>query len=238
MGKLLVVIPDDPDTNEAYYSQIAETFYRESYDILIVGKPGEDNYKKRSLDSREERIEDVVSLLATCDSLYHEDFYLMGIGQGAYLLPALNERLDPTGMIMINAGVLSPLAELEYLLEDDSITPGNQNLFSIYGLDDKQMLELKLDNIRDEPFGTLQLAPSSNRNWLSYYEKPLMNQLSKIGGEVLWINHTSYPLISVSGFELADKILAPYNNIEYSKSTRKTDDREFESRVKYMISRR
>ena len=237
-GKLLVIIPDDPDTNQTYYQGIAELFKRKDYDILIIGKPGEDNYKKRSLDSREERIEDVVSLLSVSDSLYNKELVLLGVGEGAYILPALASRLKPASIIFINSGVLSPLAELEYISGADSLTEANEKLLSLYGIDEMDMLRYKIENIKTEPFGAMQMAPASNRCWLSYYEVPLLNQLGGVTDPVYWFNYQDYPLISARGFELADKVLQGYKQVSYhSLKTVKKDGSMVEREILSTINK-
>ena len=217
-GKLLAIIPDDPDTNSHYFSSIAKELSATGYDVIVIGKPGEDTYKKRSLDSREERIEDVVTLLTASDSLYRKELIILGAGQGAYILPALEPRLQPGALVFVNAGVLSPLAELEYITNSDSLSGGNESLLNYYGIDDRDMLSSKIENIKNEAFGSMQLAPASNRCWMSYYQSPLINQLALLQLPVLWYNYEDYPLISIPGSELTEKILDNYPNIRYAKS--------------------
>lgn len=215
-GKLLVVIPDDPDTNRRYYAHILEIQQKKFFDIMIIGKPGEDYNMKRSLDDREERIEDVVTVLNASDSLYRNDLILLGSGQGAYILPALQSRLKAKAAIFINAGVLSPLAELEYIARSDSLSKANDFLLHFYGIEKIDMLQLKVDLIKKETFGSAQLAPSSNRCWQSYYNYPLITQLNLLDIPVLWFNYESYPLLSVPGIALTDNILSAYQDIQYS----------------------
>lgn len=238
-GRLLVIIPDDPDTNRVYYSHIAQTLEKKAFDVMLIGKTGEDNYKKRSLDAREERIEDVVSLVSASDSLFSKELILLGCGQGAYLLPALQNRLKARAVICINAGVLSPLAELEYMVSSDSLSKANQILLNIYGIDEMEMLQSKIDNIKNEAFGSMQLAPSSNRCWQSYYNNPLLSQLSSFDVPVLWYSYRSYPLLSLPGMALSEKILAAYPEIQYSVLKKAGKNQEqIERDVLSLISKR
>lgn len=235
-GKLLLVLPDDPDTSRSYYQNLLDYFYHHSYHIIIVAKPGDDSFKKRLLDTREDRIEDVVSLLSARDSLYHQDLILLGTGQGAYLIPALSKRMKASHLIMINAGVLSPMAELEYITTADSLSAANEHLLNLYGLD-KLYLSQKLENIKKEPFGADQLAPSSNRNWLSYYESPVLNQLSGTNTSLYWYNFSDYPATSVTGLALLEQIAAGYPNINYMLLKKQTAADEMKSALKQMISK-
>lgn len=219
-AKLLVIIPDSPDTNKVYYHNLIDYFYSQSYHIIVIDKPGGDTYKKRALDSREERIEDIINLLSPMDSLYSEELILAGVGEGAYVVPALSKRLEPSFALMINCGILSPLAELEYISIADSLSLFNEKLLALYGLDQGGLSE-RITNINKDAFGPLQLAPSSNRNWLSYYNSPLLNQLGDIGAPVLWYNYYNYPLCSVSGLGLLEEVVKTYPEITYRKLSKK-----------------
>ena len=224
--KYLVVLKDEPDTNQNYYKGLIELFHKDSYGVLIIGKPGPDTYKKRALDAREERIEDVVRLLNSSDSLIGKDMILLGIGQGAYLIPELSKRLQVKGAIMINAGVLSPLAELEYLCVEDSLSVPNQKLLNYYGLEPLELCN-RIDNIKKEPFGSLQLAPSSNRCWLSYYNSPVLDQLSTLRAPIYWYNFANYPGISSTGLKIQQNILRSYNSIKYTYKKNKGAEQQF-----------
>ncbi len=213
-GKLAVVLPDNPDTNQSYYAPITDYLFKHSFDVVLIHKPGEGNFKKRSLDAREERMEDIISLISSMDSLYGEELILIGVGEGAYLLPALSQRLHASQLIILNAGVLSPLGELEYMSISDSLSPANEVLLARYGLDQNSLSE-RIKLIKTDTFGPLQLAPSSNRNWLSYYESPMMGQLASLQTPVYWYNYSDYPLISVTGMELLERIVSSHNYISY-----------------------
>lgn len=237
--KTLVVLPDDPDTSRLYFQPVLEWFYAKDYHLLVIRKPGEDTFKKRSLDSREDRIEDVVSILTASDSLWENELVILGCGEGAYLIPALCSRLQPKAVIMMNAGVLSPLGELEYMSTDDSLTDASQKVFVNYGLDNPQMLKERIANIIAAPFGPLQLAPSENRNWLSYYQKPLLEQLPQLRCDSYWINFETYPLLSVSGIGLTNQILKTYPRIHYQTyPDTESGLPEIEKQLKEVISKR
>ena len=237
-GKLVVIIPDDPDTNHNYYLALAEKFHSKAYNIMLIGKPGEDSYKKRSLDSREARIEDIVRLLNTSDSLFKENLVLVGSGQGAYLLPEVFSRINPSLVIMLNAGVLSPLAELEYIMDGDSLSAANRDLLAWYGIDNMDMLREKITNIKEQEFGTIQLAPSSNRNWMSYYRKPLLNQIEQVNCGIMWINYEDYPLLSVTGLDLTESIVVRNANIKYLVLKNTNAKAEIETYLNHYLNKR
>lgn len=220
-ASLLLVVPDDPDTTRTAVRDIILSFHDEGYHVLIAEKPGADIYKKRVLDSREERIEDIVKLVNALDSLWSADLVILGYGQGGYLLPALGQRLEPSMLIAVNTGSLSPLAELEYIAAADSLSESEQQVLNRYGMD-QASLEERVSTIKNEPYGALQLAPLANHSWLSYYNNPLLNQLPKVDCPVLWINYQDAPLLSAKGEALVKTLISRLPNYQYYVVDEKT----------------
>ncbi|MDZ7845575.1 MAG: hypothetical protein U5L96_01660 [Owenweeksia sp.] len=202
----------------------------------MPGKPGADVFRKRMLDSREERINDLIGLLSRLDSLHQKELVIMGIGAGAYLLPEMSEQLSEVHLIMVNAGVYSPLHELEFMSTTDSLAPANHEFLSYWNLD-QASLSRKVEKIITEPYGIDQLAPSSNRNWVSYYNSPVIDDIYNLDQPLLWVTFSEYHLLSLQGKALASQILKKLPTLNYhliEGSGTLSNDKEMNKLLQYI----
>ena len=213
-SKLLVLINDSPDTLDLAKSALAQAFFERGFHILIPVKAGSDPLQKRSLDSKDERVQDLAGLIQRLDSLHSQFLVVFGMGEGAYTIPELSQKINASHLIMLNAGFHSPFYELQKIASLDSLAPRHQELLSYYGLSQQELMS-KLQLIRQETYGIDQLATSSNQNWLSYYADPLINELFPTKTPLLWINFESYPLLTDETLNLVKTIYRQAPKAQY-----------------------
>ncbi len=205
--KLALIIPDNPDTLDLAQSELARMLIKNSYRVIIPGKPGNDTREKIELDNKNYRIQDINNLLKSIDTAEIRDFVIIGIGEGGYLVPDISYSLAPAPSFVINAGPASPLQEYKNLVSDSIINHGFLNpILAANFVFTKDELAPQIARIEENPFGEPQLFGGSNAYWVSYYEDPLMNRIIKPGGKTYWIISNNYPLISANNKDLAEGI--------------------------------
>ena len=204
---LALLLPDNPDTLNLAESGLSRMLVKNGYRIIIPGKPGTDTREKIELDNKSYRIRDINNLLSSIDTSSIEDFIIIGIGEGGYLVPDISFSIPSKAAFVINAGPASPLAEYQNLvygkIQDYTFL---NSVLSANLLFNKGELAEQIARITENPFGEPQLVGGSNAYWISYYEDPLMNRIIKPDGLTYWMISENYPLISDENKKLAMQV--------------------------------
>ncbi len=213
---LALLLPDNPDTLNLAQSELSRMLVKNGYRVIIPGKPGKNILEITELDNKSYRVQDINNLLKSIDTAGIDDFIVIGIGEGGYLVPDISYTLPPKVSIVINAGPASPLDEYQNLIsgkvEDrkflNSILAANL-LFS------QAELAAQIKRIEENPYGEPQLLGGSNRYWMSYKEDPLMNRIVTPASSAVWMISQNYPLISAANKNLAKEICSGFSYLSY-----------------------
>lgn len=197
-SKVVLILPDNPDTVQLASTPITALLKKEGYDILVVNKPGANIQEIHSLDSRSNRINDIVSVFQNEIAGRYDHFVLFGLGEGAYLLPYLNTYLHSDTAIAVNMGTKSPLHDYSEWIIADSLSNRQQEILDAKNLINLEELKERINNIWADEFGPEQLAPNTNRHWLSYAEAPFFEEIFAIQNPLFWINFDGYAMTSAA----------------------------------------
>ncbi len=212
----VLLLNDHPDTMNLADSELSRFFVDNGFNIIIPGKAGEGFLQQQSFDSKQNRIDDIVALLYDLDSLKSEELIITGIGEGGYLTPPLGHQLRAEKLIIINAGANSPLQEMETMVRTDTFPALFKEKWSEMGISDTPEFAERIENVQCDRFGTVQLYPSTNNYWLSYYEAPLLQDIYRYPRvPVLWINFENYPLLSPMGSSLTKRTAQSLANVKF-----------------------
>lgn len=197
-SKIALILPDNPDTLNIATSKITVLLKKEGYDILVVNKPGSSLAEIHSLDSRDNRLNDVTSVFQREVANNYDHLVLIGIGEGAYLLPRLSKDLLSDTAIAINMGTKSPLDDYSEWVASDSLTNRQVDILNAKNIINTQELEQRITSIFDNEFGSEQLSPNKNHQWLSYAKAPFVEELFAITKPIYWINFDGYAMTSAA----------------------------------------
>lgn len=215
-GRLALILLPEPDSLQWTSSPLAQLLFRKGYHQLIIGKPGEDVLQRRSLDSRPQRLNDISEILRSNDSVYRKQLLIIGIEEGGYLVPELARVFNAKRSIIINAGVMSPLFELEQLSLGDTLTQGQENWLHRQGFTPKD-LQFRIGQIKNKTQGQDMMTPYRNSAWMSYYRAPGMEDFARLPGRVLWINFAQHPWLSPQGMQLWEMLALSHKRIRAIK---------------------
>lgn len=195
---VVLLLPDYPDTLNIGQSAIVQLLKKEGYDLLVVDKPGDDRDTKISLDTRDGRIKDVIALYKEEVFTKYDNTILLGIGEGGYVVPALRNQLKPTKSIVININPYSRLAAYEQWVNSDSLTSHQWQIIHQMNLISQEELHEKVVTLKSNTSSVDVLTPNSNRQWMSYFENPVLKDLYTVTPPLYWINFEQYPTISAA----------------------------------------
>lgn len=211
-GHVAIILPDDPDTINISQSAIAQVLKKNGYDIVIVNKPGKSADFIRGMDSRQKRIEDISSVFLSDIVENYQHYILIGIGEGAYVVPFLRHYLGIDTAISINMNPYSPLAGYEQWLIADSISSFQRKILLRKGNSTIKDLKSRIEGVKIGTNAPDRLSPHTNSQWMSYYNNPVyLNVMGSIE-PFIWINFEQYPMISAAH----QKEAALYADIPFS----------------------
>lgn len=197
-SKIALILPDNPDSINIAQSAIADLLKDEGYNLIVVNKPGSSPQEIHSLDSREQRIGDIVSVFQQEIANQYDHFVLIGVGEGGYLIPYLNSYLDCDTSIAINIGTKSPLHDYSEWVVVDSLSPRQEQILFEKNIQNLDELKERITNLWSDEYGMDQLAPNTNKQWLSYAEAPFFEEVFAIKHPLFWINYDSYAMTSAA----------------------------------------
>ncbi|WP_417590672.1 hypothetical protein [Owenweeksia hongkongensis] len=197
-SKVALILPDNPDTLNIANAEVTALLKKEGYDILVINKPGSTIQDVHSLDSREGRLADIVSVYQQEIAGQYEHFLLIGIGEGAYLVPKLSHPLQSDTSIVINIGIKSPLHDYSEWVIADSLTPRQTQILHAKNIVDLDELKTRISNTWANEFGAEQLAPNTNHQWLSYAQAPFIQEIFAVAKPIYWINFDGYAMTSAA----------------------------------------
>lgn len=195
---VVLLLPDYPDTINISQSAIVHLLKKEGYDLLVVDKPGDDRDTKISLDTRNGRINDIITVFRQEVYNNYDNIILLGLGEGGYLIPALRNQLKPSKSIAVNINPYSRLAAYEQWVNSDSLTSHQWQIIHQMNLINQEELHEKVVTLKSKTSSVDVLTPNSNRQWMSYYENPVLKDLYTVTPSLYWINFEQYPTISAA----------------------------------------
>ena len=196
--KVALVLPDNPDTLNIAQSQITVLLKKVGYDILVVNKPGSTISEIRSLDTRENRLADITSVYQNEIVGRYEHLIILGVGEGAYLVPHLSKYLGSDTSIAINLGIKSPLDDYSEWVIANNLSPRQKEILMAKSLNDLDELKQHIYAIWADENGPDQLSPNKNQQWLSYAQAPFVGDLFAMTKPLYWINFDGYVMTSAA----------------------------------------
>lgn len=197
-SKIALILPDYPDTLEIADSEVTALLKKEGFDILVVNKPGTTIQDVHSFDSRSSRLRDIASVYQQEIAGKYECFIIIGIGEGAYLVPYLSNDLEADTSFAINMGIKSPLHDYAEWVIVDSLTNRQKDILAAKSILNLEELKTRISNIWADEYGAEQIAPNRNHQWLSYAKAPLFDDIFSMTRPLFWINFNDYSMISAA----------------------------------------
>ena len=174
---------------------------KENYKIVIPQLIGKKESLQTLLDSRSRRIKTVNNLYnqlinnREIDSL--ANVVLIGFGEGAYLLPYLSNYLPRVeNFFMINAGLGSPLSEMQYLISEGDNSFLNTPKMRYFGMDDLDELKRTIREVHTYGEFDIRLGNKTNYYWKEFYTYPTDPDLAHISTRGNIILSKGYPFMS------------------------------------------
>ena len=196
--KVVLLLPDFPDTVAIAQTEALRLMRKAGYDIILTGKPGEDVSTIGHLDNREQRLQDLITVFQHYIHDRYQHYIIMGIGEGAYLVPALHNLTEADTSIAVNMNPYSPLHGYESLLSSDSLSPAEWRIVYNTGASTLNELRVKLERVKKDGAGPDRLYPNKNQQWMSYYKNPVLEDVTVTTKPLYWINFEHYPMISAA----------------------------------------
>ena len=196
--RLAIILPDYPDTVKIEQSALLQMLKKEGYDIIIVAKPGYNKDAILSMDSRQNRIDDVTAVYLTAAHQQYSHHVLIGIGEGAFIVPALRKQLQVDTSIAVNMNPHSPLAAYEQWLIADSLSSYQLQILSTKNILNLTELAGRIEGIKKDINGADRLAPNTNQQWMSYYNNPAYYDVLNSTLPFFWVNFEQCPMISAA----------------------------------------
>lgn len=208
--RLLIFLPPALDTVKFEETKLYNKLYKAGYDILCAYQApaeGAYYYSRKSMDFKGQHIQNVQNLISHLRKQKRiggsEHTVLMGVEQGAYMLPLLMANNGIDTAIFINASPFSMYMSLQRIAEgkmewSESRAQFIEAKFDIDSLSEFQQKVAEVESRSSEQFS---LGNYPNMYWLSYHANYMLEEYRANQGHCLWIQFEDYPLYKQSDFE-------------------------------------
>jgi hypothetical protein len=202
--KFAILLPDHFDTINWETSPITAFLKREKYQIIIPQLYGENEFEVLKFNNKQQRLLTtyftITELLTKgiMDSSSH--IIAIGFGEGAYLIPELvNKRPFIHEFFMINSGLHSFRRELEYKMEEGSLSFIREPLIQRLGIRNYKQMKLALGQLAVAEGYTQSMGAKTDKDWNSYYNNPAFDEFHKLTTPGYVFISEEYPYVSLSG---------------------------------------
>ena len=199
-NKVAMLMPDFLDSIKWETATLSKMLHKNGYQVVIPQKPGEKFTAQIALDSRDMRLRSIYFTYNTLvnngeiDSSTH--LILIGVGEGAYVLPEAVSKLPVNQFFMINAGPNSILQELQLKITQQDTSLLNDPLMQLYNIDSLEKLKKQLTEVLTEPKITQSMGYKLNSDWLSYYNNPAQKDLQVLSVPGYVLISKKYPYVT------------------------------------------
>ncbi|MCP3660203.1 MAG: alpha/beta hydrolase [Bacteroidetes bacterium] len=191
------------------------------YDVLFIEKYGYDDKKLfYKTNSFERRINDINFVL----NHVKEDIYknkltevaVMADSDGGVIAPKIASNIpNLSGLIVLGAGGLPQKKEFEIFLEKEMAQEKGQGAFEYTGIFDKQDLQDKFQDIKDNPREDLFWLGRPYKIWASALEYDPIPYIKKLKVPVLYIIGDKDYSVPIESFEYLKNQVKDYDNFEF-----------------------
>lgn len=201
-GKNLVFLfPDNLDSIDWESNSLLKSLKKENFKIVIPQLIGKKESLQTLLDGRTRRIKTINNLYNKLISNHEIDslanVVLIGFGEGAYILPYLSNYLPRVNnFFMVNAGLGSPLSEMQLLVSEGDDSFLNTPKMRYFGMDDLDELKRTIREVDTYPEFDIRLGNKTNFYWKEFYTYPTDQDLSLISTRGNIILSQDYPFMS------------------------------------------
>lgn len=199
--KLVFVYPDNLDSINWDENPLVKVLAKKDYRIVIPQIAGKNELQKIAFDSRSNRIASSIliynQLLSLGEADSSSEILLLGIGEGAYIIPQLANTIPQVKhFIMINSVGSSFLGELQLLVSEGNPDFIKSRKMRYFGMDNVDELKTAIEGVLSKQGNARSLGNRTNGDWYSYYEHNLETDLSLATPNGTYILSEKYPFAS------------------------------------------
>jgi hypothetical protein len=208
--KLLIYIGQALDTVFFEETPLYQEIFKAGYTILCIYQApaqGAFFYSRKSMDFRGQHIQNAKNLINHLRQQKRipkaEHAILMGLGQGAYMLPALQTNFRIDTAIFINGSPFSNLLSLQRIAEGKmEWSPQRQDYIRAkFGIDSFAVFKQKVADVNALSSEAFSLGKYANMYWQSYHANYMMEDYGRMPGHAYWLFFEDHPLRKASDLD-------------------------------------
>lgn len=208
--RLFIFLPPALDTVRFEETKLYKKLYKSGYDILCAYQApavGAYYYSRKSMEFKGQHIQNVQSLISHLRQQKRiagaQHTVLMGLEQGAYMLPLLMSNNGIDTAIFINASPFSMYMSLQRIAEGKMAwTEARQKYIKAkFDIDSLGVFKEKVADVERLSSEVFSLGAFPNVFWLSYHANYMLEEYRQNAGHCFWIQFDDYPLYKESDFE-------------------------------------
>lgn len=208
--RLLIFLPPALDTIKFEETKLYTKLYKAGYDILCAYQASAEGayyYSRKSMDFKGQHIQNVQNLISHLRKEKRiggaEYTVLMGVEQGAYMLPLLMTNNGIDTAIFINASPFSMYMSLQRIAEGKMEWTAARAKFiqDKFAVDSLSVFKEKVADVERLSSEQFSLGNYPNMYWLSYHANYMLEEYRANQGHCFWIQFEDYPLYKQSDFE-------------------------------------
>ncbi|WP_421751353.1 hypothetical protein [Croceimicrobium sp.] len=208
--QLLIFLPPAIDTVQFEETELYQEIFKAGYDILCIYQPPAEGaffYSRKSLEFKGQQVQNAQNLISHLRKQKKiagsEHSILMGIEQGAYMIPSLmaNNHIDTA--IYITASPFSMYMSLQRIAEGRMEWNAARQKFvkDKFGIDSLRVFKQKVEDVENLSSELYSLGSFTNMYWLSYHANYMMEEYRLTPGHQYWIFYEDYPLYKASDLD-------------------------------------